>query len=309
MGLFSLEQSKLAYRADFVLYGAAVASLAFFLAVATPSTLRLSCAALVLLGFGVWNGAEYALHRVVLHGLPPFRNWHAQHHQRPAALIGAPTILSATLIAVLIFLPALALGNVWHACALGLGVLCGYLTYIVTHHAIHHWRSDNSWLKRRKQWHALHHHGERAVCYGVSSSFWDHVFGTASSGRVHPRGLDIDKQQGHALVETDNPASPPPATAPAQWSASPIAQHQWLAMRYAEPPSFADTEATWRSGLFDDDIRGEPALRQTDLEPLQTDALEASNRRPQLMGLLSLRSAGKRGFTRPCGPTASLDEI
>ena len=176
MGLFSLEHSARAYRADFVLYGAAVVVLAAFLVVGGPHVQRLELAGFALMGLASWTAIEYALHRFVLHGLQPFQGWHAEHHQRPTALICAPTILSATLIATLVFLPALVLGNLWRACALTLGVLAGYLAYAVTHHATHHWRSDNAWLRRRKLAHALHHRTGQSSCFGVTSTFWDHVF-------------------------------------------------------------------------------------------------------------------------------------
>lgn len=178
MGLFSLEHSKAAYGADFVLYGLAVALLgAFVLFDAAPHHL-IEGASLTLLGVAGWTAIEYGLHRFVLHGLQPFKAWHAVHHERPTALICAPTILSATLIVALVFLPALVLGNLWRACALTLGVLAGYLAYAITHHATHHWRAGGGWLKRRKRWHALHHHARRPVCYGVTSGFWDLAFGS-----------------------------------------------------------------------------------------------------------------------------------
>jgi cyclopropane-fatty-acyl-phospholipid synthase len=184
MDLFSLEHSKAAYRADFVLYGAAVVALAGYLLLAVPPGQRLGNLALVVLGLVSWSGIEYTLHRFVLHGLEPFSGWHAQHHRRPAALICTPTLLSASLIGALVFLPTLMLGNVWHASALTLGMLSGYLAYTITHHATHHWRADNAWTKRCKHWHALHHHHvDRPVCYGVTSPFWDHVFGSTCRGR------------------------------------------------------------------------------------------------------------------------------
>jgi sterol desaturase/sphingolipid hydroxylase (fatty acid hydroxylase superfamily) len=161
------------------LYGTAVLLLAAYLLAAGPHEQRLALLAWVAAGLGSWSAIEYGLHRFVLHGLQPFRRWHAEHHQRPTALICAPTILSATLIVGLVFLPALVLGNLWQACALTLGVLVGYLAYSVTHHATHHWRADNAWLKQRKQWHALHHHHPQAGYYGVTSSFWDRVCNSA----------------------------------------------------------------------------------------------------------------------------------
>ncbi len=46
----------------------------------------------------------------------------------------------------------------------------------------HHWRSDNAWLRRRKRWHALHHHTGHPGFYGVTSPFRDHVFGSKRAG-------------------------------------------------------------------------------------------------------------------------------
>ncbi len=181
IGMLKLEHSRLAYRADFVLYGVAVALLAAVLLLGTPLTQRLAVAISALFGLCSWTAIEYAFHRFILHGLQPFKRWHAEHHARPMALICTPTILSATLIALLVFLPALLLGNPWRAGGLTLGVLTGYLFYGITHHATHHWRASHPWLKQRKRWHALHHHAaDRPGYYGVTSSFWDHVFGSDS---------------------------------------------------------------------------------------------------------------------------------
>lgn len=184
MRFFALEHSEAAYRADFVLYGAAIVLLAAYVLVASPHQPWLQGAALTLAGLAGWTAIEYLLHRFVLHGLAPFRDWHGEHHQRPMALISAPTILSAALIATLVFLPALLAGGVYRAGALTLGVLSGYLAFAITHHATHHWRADSAWLARRKQWHALHHHAAQPACYGVTSAFWDHVFGSTGRARA-----------------------------------------------------------------------------------------------------------------------------
>ena len=189
MELFRLEHSRAAYCADFAMYGAAVILLAGFLTEYAPAGQRAVMLALALVGLMSWTGIEYVLHRFVLHGIDPFRRWHAQHHQRPSALIAAPTILSASLIASLVFLPALLVLNGWRAGALTLGVLTGYVAYAVTHHATHHWRADNAWLAQRKRWHALHHHQvEHPGCYGVTSGFWDRVFGSAPRSGASLRG-------------------------------------------------------------------------------------------------------------------------
>lgn len=179
MALLSLEHSKAAYKADFVLYCTAVIALTTFLFVFSPRKQQLELSAIVLLGLVSWTAIEYAMHRFVLHGLQPFRRWHIRHHEQPQALIYAPTVLSGTLIATLVYFPAFLVWNRWIAGALTLGVLTGYLIYSVIHHASHHWRSEMEWLKRRKIWHALHHqHVDHPRCYGVTTSFWDYVFGS-----------------------------------------------------------------------------------------------------------------------------------
>lgn len=179
MNLFSLEHGKLGYWTDFALYGAAVALLAG-LQLRAPRGQWLEDAVLSVSGLAGWTLIEYGMHRFVLHGLPPFNGWHAQHHLRPSALISAPTALSASLILVLVFVPAWLLAGTGPATALTFGVLVGYLAYAVAHHGTHHWRADNIWSRRRKHWHAVHHHSTQVgCCYGVTSGFWDRVFHTA----------------------------------------------------------------------------------------------------------------------------------
>lgn len=179
MALIALEHSRAAYAADFVLYGAALIGMSGFMWWQAPAILWLGMSVLVLVGLLAWTLVEYLLHRFVLHGLQPFKGWHEEHHARPTALICAPTLLSAGLFFILVFLPALLFGNVWLACALTLGVISGYVVYAITHHAVHHWRGDNHWLRKRKQWHALHHARLAQLGrYGVTSSFWDRVFRT-----------------------------------------------------------------------------------------------------------------------------------
>jgi sterol desaturase/sphingolipid hydroxylase (fatty acid hydroxylase superfamily) len=39
-------------------------------------------------------------------------------------------------------------------------------------------------MKQRKRWHVRHHHV--VGCYGVTTSFWDKVFGTTGDRRPRP---------------------------------------------------------------------------------------------------------------------------
>lgn len=177
--LFALENSRAAYVADLVLYGVAVFALAGFLFSAGSQHQRLEWIGLTIAGVGAWSFIEYLLHRFLLHGVKPFSDWHAEHHRRPKALIYTPTIVTALIQAMLVFLPAyLAFGNVRDAIAFTLGMIAGFLAFGIVHHAVHHWRLDHAWLKPLKRWHAMHHHTKQGCYYGVTSVFWDHVFGS-----------------------------------------------------------------------------------------------------------------------------------
>jgi sterol desaturase/sphingolipid hydroxylase (fatty acid hydroxylase superfamily) len=176
--MFTLEHSKAAYWADFVFYAAAIAGTTICVLLLAPRTNWAALVALAAAGSGAWSLIEYAMHRFVLHGIEPFKSWHARHHERPAALISAPTALSAALIILLIFLPALIASTLWSAASLTLGITVGYFSYALCHHASHHWRADGAWFKERKLWHAIHHRRMGGQCYGVTSTLWDRVFGT-----------------------------------------------------------------------------------------------------------------------------------
>ncbi len=186
MPLLALEHSPTAYRADFVFYGASSLALGGALLLARPAGSGAMLAAWALGGAALWTLVEYGLHRFVLHGLAPFKKWHAEHHRRPTALIASPTLLSALLFGALAALPAWWWLGAWPACALCFGLITGYWAYGLTHHATHHavppFVRRSAWLARRRRWHAMHHSTTAARAqpghYGVSSSLWDYVFRT-----------------------------------------------------------------------------------------------------------------------------------
>jgi cyclopropane-fatty-acyl-phospholipid synthase len=179
MRLFSLEQDRALVRMDMAFYGLVAALLALVVLARVPADHAGRAAAAVLAGTLGWTLMEYGLHRFVLHRLQPFKRWHALHHERPAALIATPTALTAALFVVFVAAPSAWLAPLWLASALDLGVMLGYLAYIVTHHRVHHGHTSLGWLRQRQRWHAQHHQAGSQACYGVSVPVWDHVFGSA----------------------------------------------------------------------------------------------------------------------------------
>lgn len=58
------------------------------------------------------------------------------------------------------------------------GFMLGYLMYGTMHYAIHAWNPPFKWMKPLWRNHHLHHYKNEEQGFGVSSTLWDHVFGT-----------------------------------------------------------------------------------------------------------------------------------
>lgn len=141
-----------------------VASL-FAMVLLANSPLRISSdAALFVAGAGAWTLAEYCVHRFVLHRLMPTR--HGLHHAKPDEAIR--TIFWQIWCC---FAPVYVIaGGAFLA-----GALVAYAWYLLVHHCAHH-RPDRLPLALLD--HHKRHHRFASRNYGVSTTIWDHVFGT-----------------------------------------------------------------------------------------------------------------------------------
>lgn len=173
--------SNWGYRADFFVYPVLIAGAALWsLRHAAPLAAGHWIGA-VGLGLLAWTAIEYALHRWVLHRVPPFSRLHRLHHEHPGALIGTPTWVSAPLFLGLWWVlaheaPAHVAGG------LATGLMLGYLAYACVHDAVHHRRArPGSWLHRAKLRHARHHSAGSGTDFGVSIGLWDAILGTSST--------------------------------------------------------------------------------------------------------------------------------
>lgn len=175
--------SRIAYHADFVL----APLLALLLAWTAPGLATVAGVGAwlgwVVGGFVVWTLLEYAVHRFVYHHVPYFRDVHDAHHADPRGLIGAPPIVALILIMATFYAPASSLGAT-AASGFTIGALAGYFAYMTLHHAAHHWRTTpGTWLHLARRHHAQHHHAGVEGNFGITTSLWDHVFGTALQPR------------------------------------------------------------------------------------------------------------------------------
>ncbi|KAL9266564.1 Dihydroceramide fatty acyl 2-hydroxylase FAH1-like protein [Drosera capensis] len=159
----------------------------WFISLAIQRGLPLPLLALAIVsGVYVWSFVEYIFHRYVFH-MKTTSYWgntihyfiHGFHHKHPmdslrlvyppalTALICIPMWSSVKLIATPAAAPALFGGG-----------LLGYVMYDLTHYYLHHGQAYSESSKKLKKYHMNHHFREQTMGYGVTSTFWDHVFRT-----------------------------------------------------------------------------------------------------------------------------------
>lgn len=141
-------------------------------------------------GFFVWSFLEYCLHRFLFHldEWVQFSWWtitahflmHGVHHklpQDPMRLVMPPIVTIFLLTPIhysfRMFLP------LPEAVCLTAGGLLGYICYDLTHYYLHHSGIPPlSYLGSLKRYHLAHHYKNPKLGYGITSKFWDVVFGT-----------------------------------------------------------------------------------------------------------------------------------
>lgn len=105
---------------------------------------------------------------------------HGIHHYLPMdklRLVMPPTLF------VVLATPFYRLAHVlfaynWYAAtAVFCGGIFGYICYDLTHYFLHH-RTLPSYYRELKKYHLQHHFADYENGFGVTSRFWDKVFGT-----------------------------------------------------------------------------------------------------------------------------------
>jgi sterol desaturase/sphingolipid hydroxylase (fatty acid hydroxylase superfamily) len=129
------------------------------------------------LGYGTWTLTEYGFHRWLYHdphGV--LGDGHRLHHDQPLAPLAMPWFLTTLFVFTLWYVCALILR--WPFFSAGLaGWLLGFVWYSLIHHSHHHWNFRNSWMRKLKAYHRVHHQLP-GVNFGVTMRFWDTAFGT-----------------------------------------------------------------------------------------------------------------------------------
>ena len=179
-----MKLSPIVYYSDFVAYPILVTTLATLALAHSTGSGAARWVAIWGSFVAVWTLLEYGLHRMVFHHIPVVRDMHQEHHVNETASSGTPLWLSLLAHGLLIFLPSWLLAGFAVASAVSSGLMAGYLWYVCIHHALHHWHpAHGGYLYRLKRRHALHHHVDGNSNFGVTTGFWDRVFGTGAAQR------------------------------------------------------------------------------------------------------------------------------
>ncbi|OAA60906.1 fatty acid hydroxylase [Niveomyces insectorum RCEF 264] len=147
-------------------------------------------AAFFAFGFFIWTLVEYVLHRCLFHldyylpdnrvGITLHFLLHGIHHYLPMdkyRLVMPPTLF------VVLATPFWKLAHTlfaydWNvATTVFCGGILGYICYDLTHYFLHH-QDLPLWYKDLKKYHLAHHFLDYELGFGVTSKFWDVIFGT-----------------------------------------------------------------------------------------------------------------------------------
>jgi len=175
--------SRVPWWAPVALYAPALAVLAWLsLTRMTPVAVGLA----MIGGYAIWTLTEYLGHRYLFHTEFPGKLGarihfliHGVHHTHPSdplrlvmpPLLSGPIMLIALVVARFLF--GLPLGY-----PMLIGFIVGYLGYDLTHYYVHNGDPKGRIGRALRRNHMLHHFRDPERGYGVSTPFWDHVFGT-----------------------------------------------------------------------------------------------------------------------------------
>jgi sterol desaturase/sphingolipid hydroxylase (fatty acid hydroxylase superfamily) len=152
------------------------------------TTLGFSAGYVLLLFFAgmfAWTFFEYLMHRFAFHWIaesPRAQKFiyimHGNHHHYPRDrerlfMPPLPNLLVAVVLSSLFYW---VMGD--NVFSFFPGFVLGYLLYGSMHYAIHAWNPPFKWMKPLWRNHHLHHYKDEGKGFGVSTTFWDRVFGT-----------------------------------------------------------------------------------------------------------------------------------
>jgi sterol desaturase/sphingolipid hydroxylase (fatty acid hydroxylase superfamily) len=136
-------------------------------------------------GILFWSFFEYIMHRFIFHFITESLKaqriiyiMHGNHHEysKDKERLFMPPVPSLILASVIFATMYIFIAN--YVFLFFSGFIFGYLLYGSMHYAIHAWRPPFKWMKPLWRNHHLHHYKSDDKGFGVSTTLWDHIFGT-----------------------------------------------------------------------------------------------------------------------------------
>ncbi len=136
-------------------------------------------------GIFFWSFFEYLMHRFIFHFIAESPKTirliyvlHGNHHEYPRdkERLFMPAVPSLIISSFIFMMMYFIMGR--DSFSFFPGFMFGYLIYGSMHYAIHAWNPPFKWMKGLWRNHHLHHYKQQQKGFGVSSTLWDHIFGT-----------------------------------------------------------------------------------------------------------------------------------
>jgi dihydroceramide fatty acyl 2-hydroxylase len=152
--------------------------------------------ALIFGGYAFWTLIEYCIHRYFFHkefttplGKKIHYIAHGIHHDFPndSMRLVMPPVINLSLAFIFYWVFYAVFQNSGLTAGFFAGFVLGYMVYDLMHFASHFYNFKNAWFQRVKRSHLLHHYRQPHSGYGLSTIFWDRVFGT-----THPDSARVE---------------------------------------------------------------------------------------------------------------------
>jgi len=153
------------------------------------------------LGVFLWSFIEYLIHGILSHRFrTPVSTMHWEHHRNPRRVFTSP--LAPLIISPLLWwLFSFVVGK-YLALVLILGVVLGFAHYEYVHWRIHFRAPKNKYQERLRAHHLAHHFSNARMYHGVTTRFWDGVFGTLNNKEIrkehYQKTLSVPVMEGES---------------------------------------------------------------------------------------------------------------
>jgi len=180
--------TKTSLPQNVIVYGSVIAFLIYY-AIAVRGIDPLVFVGFFVFALFTWTLAEYLLHRYLFHWISDNRFvkrfhfiMHGSHHLFPRdterlLMPPVPGLIMASVLFLMFYGIFSLLGYSNYTWAFFPGFFLGYLLYSFLHRATHVAKPPKR-FKYIWRHHSLHHYKYPNKAFGVSTPFWDHVFGT-----------------------------------------------------------------------------------------------------------------------------------